>query len=1022
MKTRKKTKNGHVKILIVEDSPTQAEELKYLLEKHNYTVLTASDGKKALALLKQHRPAVIVSDIVMPEMDGYQFCRHVKMNEELKNIPVILLTALSGPEDVIKGLECGADNFITKPYNEEYLTTRIQYLLAKERLHEQDDSQVGLTIHFGKKKYFISSNRLQIFNLFLSTYETAVYKNIELTKAQDEMRELNKHLEDKVRERTAELTAEVQERKRTQEQIVRLNTVLHALRNVNQLITKENDRGKLLEGACDNLTKTRGYSSAWIALFDDAGKLLFTTESGLGKAFLPMLKRLQRGELTECGHRAMGQPGLLIIRDASNECADCPLATKHDKKIVIAAQLEYGTKTCGILAVSLPSDFPLDMEEQSLFQELVDDIAFGLYKIEMEERSKQAEHALQKRYKELNCLYNISSLTALPGISLDELLNRIVTLIPQAWRFSEITEACIVLEGKAFKTARFHETSWMQASNIIVDGKTVGQVELCYLEERQASDEGPFLKEERLLLNAIAERLGNLITRMRAREALRESEEKYHTLFETSVDGILIADLETRQFLYANPSICRMLGYTEEELRTMGVATIHPKEDLQRVGAEFEAQARGDKTLAMDIPCLKKDGTIVYADINTVKITIDGRNCNVGSFRDTTERKQVEQQALVTAKLASVGELVAGVAHEINNPLTGVIGYAQLLADRQDVPQSVKEDLQKIYEESQRTVKIVQNLLRFARQYKPEKSLVDINELIERTLELEAYKLRTSNVGLSTKLATDIPLILADYNQLQQVLLNIMSNAQQAMAETKRKGKIMVTTGVIEDYVRISVADNGPGISPDNVTKIFDPFFTTKPVGSGSGLGLSVCHGIITEHSGNIYAESTPGKGTIFIIELPIATGEPAVIKEEPVKKKGQRPRRGVIGKILIVEDEPAIRTVLTRNLSAMGYQVNAISDGKDALSKLTNNVYKLLLLDLKMPGMSGRELYEVMKEKHPNSANRIVFITGDVMTADTHDFLVSTGRSYLIKPFDSKDIADVIEKVLVGDNGQTIS
>ena len=522
------------------------------------------------------------------------------------------------------------------------------------------------------------------------------------------------------------------------------------------------------------------------------------------------------------------------------------------------------------------------------------------------------------------------------------------------------------------------------------------------------------------LVNKLEKKMLDLETeiarRKQAEEKLRQSEKKYRTLFETSADGILIADMETRQFQYANPAMCRMLGYTEEELRTMDMANIHPKDDLQRVVAEFEAQARGNKTLAPDIPCLRKDGTIVYADINTVNIIVDGRKCNAGFFRDITERKQAEQQALVNAKLASVGELVSGVAHEINNPLTGIIGYAQLLTERQDVPSYVKEDLQKIYEESKRTVRIVQNLLRFARQYKSEKNLVDINELLERTLELEAYQLMTGNIQLSTKLATDIPLILADYNQLQQVILNIVTNAHQSIDTIKRKGKITVTTETIEDYVRIYIADNGPGIPMDDITRIFDPFFTTKPAGSGSGLGLSICHGIITEHGGKIYAESIPGQGTTFIIELPVATGEQAVIREgKAAEKRGRHSRRKMTAKILIVEDEPAIRAVLTRNLSAKGYQVQAVPDGKAALDKLAKNVYKLLLVDLKMTGMGGREFYEAVQKKHPNSAKRVVFITGDVMTADTHDFLASTGRPYLIKPFDSNDITDVIEKALAG-------
>jgi PAS domain S-box-containing protein len=631
----------------------------------------------------------------------------------------------------------------------------------------------------------------------------------------------------------------------------------------------------------------------------------------------------------------------------------------------------------------------------------------------------------------------------------------------------------------------------------------------------------------------------NLSGRKQAEEELRESEEKYRTLFEATADGIVIADVETQQFQYANPALCRMLGYTEEELRTMDVAAIHPKEDLQHIVAEFEAQARGDKTLAPDIPCLRKDGTIVYSDINTVSITVDGRKCNAGFFRDITERKQAEetlrrseeryrtilediedsyfevdlagnltfvndatchnlgysreeliginfrsftneenvksvyqvynevfltgkpnkgfswkfvrkngsegfadasvsalrdregkiigfrgigrdmterkkeeQQMLTSGKLASVGEITASVAHEINNPLASVLGYAQLLTSRHDIPQDIKQDLDIIYQEGQRAVKIVQSLLRFARLHKPERSLTDINELVERTLELQIYKLRTSNITLTTKLAADLPWAMVDYNQIQQVILNIVVNATQAMAEARYKGKITVTTGMNKDYVRISIADNGPGIAEENINKVFDPFFTTKPVGSGSGLGLSVCHGIITEHGGNICVERTNGKGATFIIDLPAATGDEAVIKEKAVaEKKRPRRRRKVGESILIVEDEPAIRGILTRTLSEDGYQVDTASSGKDALRKLEEGLHNIYIVDLKMPEMSGEQLYKIMKDKYPKSAERIVFITGDTSTPETQNFLASTGRPYLRKPFDYTELTKMVEE-----------
>jgi len=212
-----KSESDRVEILIVEDSSTQAEELRYILEQHDYQVMVARNGKEALHLLSGHRPTIIISDIIMPEMDGYQLCKHVKTDENLKTIPVILLTSLSDPHDVIMGLQCGADHFVTKPYGKEYLMSRINHLLTNMRLYEAEKKKADLTINFGNRTYVITSDRLQILNLLLSTYETAVQKNQELIKAQDELRRLNEQLEQKVLERTAALRAEIAERMKAEE-------------------------------------------------------------------------------------------------------------------------------------------------------------------------------------------------------------------------------------------------------------------------------------------------------------------------------------------------------------------------------------------------------------------------------------------------------------------------------------------------------------------------------------------------------------------------------------------------------------------------------------------------------------------------------------------------------------------------------------------------------------------------------------------------------------------------------------
>lgn len=218
--------NEPIEILIVEDSPTQAEQLRHILEKNRYRISVAHNGKEALALLEKHTPTVVVTDVMMPEMDGYQLCAEIRANEKFQQIPVILLTSLSHAEDVVKGLECGADNFITKPYDEKYLLSRIQYIFANWHLRELERSRMGLEVYFAGKRHFITSDRLQILNLLLSTYETAVQRNEALDAAREQLQNLNEKLEERVRERTAELSAEVAERKKAEEEVTRLNAQL----------------------------------------------------------------------------------------------------------------------------------------------------------------------------------------------------------------------------------------------------------------------------------------------------------------------------------------------------------------------------------------------------------------------------------------------------------------------------------------------------------------------------------------------------------------------------------------------------------------------------------------------------------------------------------------------------------------------------------------------------------------------------------------------------------------------------
>jgi CheY-like chemotaxis protein len=328
---------------------------------------------------------------------------------------------------------------------------------------------------------------------------------------------------------------------------------------------------------------------------------------------------------------------------------------------------------------------------------------------------------------------------------------------------------------------------------------------------------------------------------------------------------------------------------------------------------------------------------------------------------------------------------------------------------QEDVPEHIKNDLEIIRDGAKRVADIVKGLLTFARQTRPERKLVDINQVLGVSVRLRAYELETGNIKVTAKLAPDLPLTIADPGQLQQVFLNLLINAEMEMELAHGKGKLVIRTEQLDNTIRISFKDDGPGIAEENLEKIFDPFFSTREIGKGTGLGLSICHGIVTEHGGRIWAESKLGKGATFIVELPVVTEE----KRPRRTKVARKLERATKGKILVVDDEPVVRRLLSQILTEEGHEVEATDDGEDALSRIKSNRYNLILLDMKLPGMSGSELYGRVKEIAESLAQRVVFITGDVMGADTEAFLARTEVPYIHKPFDVKQLSTEIKRLL---------
>ncbi len=508
------------------------------------------------------------------------------------------------------------------------------------------------------------------------------------------------------------------------------------------------------------------------------------------------------------------------------------------------------------------------------------------------------------------------------------------------------------------------------------------------------------------------------VERKKVEEALQASEEQYRLLVENANEAIIVA--QDGMLKFANRRTAELTGYSREELILMPFAKlIHPDDRDMVIERHFERLKGGMPPSVYSFRFIRKDGSIGWLEINAVLMIWEGKPATLNFLTNITERKKAEEErrnleltAQISSRLASVGEMTAGIAHEINNPLTAVIGYAQLLMDRKDIPFDTRKDLAAINEGAQRVAGIVKRLLAFSRQTKPERRLVDINELIESTLALRAYHLSVNNIKVTTKLAPDVLETVADPGQMQQVLLNLIVNAETEMKLAHGKGKLTITTEKSDNTIKISVKDNGPGIKPEVMDKIFDPFFTTREVGQGTGLGLSLCYGIVAEHKGKIYAESKPGKGATFIVELPVITEAELPEPPEPVV---EQPEEVAKARILVVDDEKVIRDLVKRVLSGEGYQVDTADNADDALNMIEGKRYNLILLDIKMPGMGGAELYRRIQKIAKSLARRVVFITGDIMGADTEKFLSETKVARIDKPFNAEQLRREVKRALTG-------
>jgi len=382
--------------------------------------------------------------------------------------------------------------------------------------------------------------------------------------------------------------------------------------------------------------------------------------------------------------------------------------------------------------------------------------------------------------------------------------------------------------------------------------------------------------------------------------------------------------------------------------------------------------------------------------------------------RAIAQLKRTQEQLIQSEKLAAIGELVSGVAHELNNPLFSAMGYTELLLMDDMSVDKQKEKLNSILESINRARWIIRDLLRFARLEKVEKESIAIEEVIQKTVSLRNYELKVNNIEVEYEQENDLPTIIGNFVRLQQVFLNIIINAEHAITETGNSGLIKILCVYDEEQKKliIEIANNGPEIPPENIGNIFDPFFTTKEVGKGTGLGLSTSYGIVKDHGGDITVKSDPN-WTTFTINLPVQLKPSIKDHTMPLKKSADSQAMRAHGEsILVVDDEPVIVNLLNDFFTRKGFTVHTAASGDEALVKLESSDVQIIISDIKMPGMDGKRFYKEIKIRKPGLLDKLLFITGDTISSETRTFLKETGCVHLKKPFSFNEITDAVNTI----------
>ena len=643
--------------------------------------------------------------------------------------------------------------------------------------------------------------------------------------------------------------------------------MLRAIRNINRLIVREKDRNRLIKEVCDNLTENRGYHNAWIALFDESEKLVTTAEAGLGDQFYPLLARLRNGEITDCARKALSQSGPVATEDPISACRDCPLSSGYGGRGAMTIRLEHEGRIYGIASVSVLKNLATDKEEKDLLKEVAGDIAFALHSLDLDEKYKRAADEYRTIFEttgtatviiEENTTISLANkeFENLSGYSKDEIEGKKswADFVAEKDTLEKMKEYHALRRVNPDAAPRNYEFKFMDRKGVVNNVlSTVAMI------PRTRRSVGSFLD----------------ITELKQAEgAIRKSEQRFRDLVENSLTGIFI--VQNDQAIYMNPEQERLFGPFPRSFKLMDFEGLHP-DDAEKVRQNYQKMLSGEiLTLDMDFRLYlpgKKDSKLdmKWVHCRASSIEYQGEKAILINMMDMTNAKELEHLLRIQDKMASLGRVAAGIAHEIRNPLSGINIYLDTLEkiyDNAENLEKVKGILAHLQSASTKIESVIRRVMDFSKPSELKLVLTDINQPIEDAIGLCSVTLRKSGITIEKKLSEDLQPLHADPNLIEEVILNLITNAAEAMKNMDGEKKIEVASFMENNRIILKVSDSGPGVPSALKDKIFDPFYTTKS--ESTGIGLSLSHRIITDHGGSLGISKSKWGGAEFLIEIPI--------------------------------------------------------------------------------------------------------------------------------------------------------